>query len=103
MNNFEESFNERTVDGVCAVVFWPQSSQFDEQTKEDYIRIHLHDTLDGNASCWFCVKKNSIPCDFRVVFKVPRHMVSRVIGRKGTNAKKIAKALGGKHINIQTT
>lgn len=101
MNDFEKSFNERTVDGMCAVVFWPKNRRFDEQTKEDYIYVYLHDTLKGNASCFFFIKKTAIPHDHRVVFKVPEQMTSRVIGHRGMNAKKIAKAMGGKHINIQ--
>lgn len=101
MNTFEKYFDERTVDGVCAVVFWPAKVDFDEQTKEKYIFVYLYDAPFGNTICWFCIKRAAVPPRGKVIFTVPERMMGRVIGRGGSNIKKIGKHLGGRYVTVQ--
>ena len=101
MNAFEKYFEERTVDGICAVVFWPVNLNFDEQTKEEYILVYLYDTPFSKTKCWFCIRKENVPPRGKVILKVPECMMGRIIGRDGMNIKKIAKNLGGRYVTVQ--
>lgn len=101
MSDFEKCFDERTVDGICAVVFWSAKDDFDEAIKEKYISIYLYDAPFSKTKCWFCIKKENVPPRGKIIFKVPESMMGRIIGRGGINIKKIAKALGGRYVTVQ--
>ncbi len=101
MNAFEKYFEERTVDGLCAVIFWSTKVEFDEHTKAKYILVYLYDAPFSKTKCWFCIRKDKIPEKGKVVFKVPECMIGRVVGRGGMNIKKIAKDIGGRYVTVQ--
>jgi len=101
MEDFNKCFCERTIDGICAVIFWPANMDFISEIKEEYILVFLNDTPSGKSKCWFCVRKSAVPEKGRVKLKVPSIMAGKVIGYGGTNIKKIAKVLGGRYVTVQ--
>lgn len=101
MKAVEKYFEKTTVDHICAVLFFPENVEFDEQIKEKYIFVHLYDASLSKTKCWFCIRKANVPPRGRITFKVPELMMGRVIGTRGMNIKKIAKELDGRYVTVQ--
>lgn len=102
MNTFKKYFKKESVDGICAVLFLPTNAELGSAIINDYICVQLYDMPLSKTTCWFCMNRYSLPEHGKVILSVPSHMTSRVIGRKGINIKKIAKALEGRYVTIKS-
>ncbi len=96
----EKHFYERTADGKCAVLFLPNNDNIVREARQNFVMVYLYDMKDSNIKCWFCVKKDCLPDGERVELGVHEIMLGRVVGKCGSNAKKISRALGRKFVTF---
>lgn len=90
----ENYFAERTADGKCAVLFLPADDELIRKARENFVLVFLYEAENNNTKCWFCVRKSAIPEEGKIELGVYERMFGRVVGKGGSNAKKISRALG---------
>lgn len=102
MNDFDKFFDEDSADGICAIIYCSANDDLAEQSGENYFCMHLYDTWQDRMAYWLCVRKSAVPAKGKVTLKVHEHLVAKVIGTGGKNIKKVAQALGGRYVTVQS-